>query len=1052
MRFLRFLPFFICITLNVFSLFAQSPDGNINGLVSDPSSAAVVGAEVLAVNDVTGVQYTTKTNSEGIYVLPSLPPGPYRLQVSKVGFKTIIKPDIVLNVQDALSINFTLPIGAAYEVLTVEGGAPLVNTESAAVSTVIDQTYVANMPLNGRSFQDLILLTPGTVTQTPQASLGNAGLGNTGEFSVNGQRTESNYYTVDGVSANVGAPSSGYSIGFAGPSGSLPAATALGTTQALVSVDDLQEFRVQSSTYSAEYGHNPGGQFAFETKSGTNRWHGTAYDYLRNNDFDANDWFDDYFGVKGAALRQNDFGGTLGGPVRIPGLYDGKDKTFFFVSYEGLRLTAPQPASAAFVPDLTLRANTPAPLNQVLNGFPLPTPGGIDDTATGFAQFIGSWSNPSSIDSTSVRFDHVVNNKLKLFFRFSDTPSSVAAHEGSGNSPTEVDTSDYGLRTYTAGASSVFSNRLSNELRFNYSSNGVRFGTAIDAFGGSTPVNLAQLTGLAPGANPVVFFFYGESPSLFQQQTSGSQKQWNLVDTVSLSFGRHQFKFGADYRRLASLGTRPNPEVGWEYFSEGEVETNNATTFAQAFASEYPSYKNFSAFAQDEWKVSERLSLSMGLRWEVNPAPGVTQGLMPYTIQGSSPNTWALAPQGTRLWHTTWFNLGPRLGLAYILHNVPNRETVLRAGGGVFFDTGQQLGSLSFNGPGFSLFGGVQSGSFPVPPAIPSIVNPPTPPYRILIGYSNHLQLPFTLQWNTSVEQALGASQALTFSYVGSHGSRLLQENEFQPSNNPDVTGEVLMVQNGQTSDYDSMQVQFRRRLSRGLTTLASYTWSHCIDYGSLNYDFGYRRGNCDFDVRGNLSTAFSYDLPNVGLNRFMNAVLHYWGLDDRFVARTSFPVTLVGNDLIQPDEQVFHAGLNLVPGQPVYLYGANCATTLQGLGDLAPGQGCPGGRAINPTAFTNVTSGLGTAPRNFARGFGAWQMDLAVRREFPIGEKLKLQFRAEAFNMFNHPNFGAIDSFFGDPTFGQALGTLANSLGILSPLYQMGGPRSMQFALKAIF
>src|SRR5580700_9432570 len=175
-------------------LLAQSPNGVINGLVVDPSNGVIVAAEIVAVNDVTGVQYTTKTNSEGIFVLPNLPPGPYRVQVSKIGFKTIIKPDIVLNVQDALSLNFTLPVGAAYEVLTVEGGAPLVNTESAAVSTVVDQTYVQNMPLNGRSFQDLILLTPGVATQTPQPTITTSGLGRTGEFSVNGQRTESNYY------------------------------------------------------------------------------------------------------------------------------------------------------------------------------------------------------------------------------------------------------------------------------------------------------------------------------------------------------------------------------------------------------------------------------------------------------------------------------------------------------------------------------------------------------------------------------------------------------------------------------------------------------------------------------------------------------------------------------------------------------------------------------------------------------------------------------------------------------------------------------------------
>jgi hypothetical protein len=192
-----------CALMLAVPLLAQSTNGVINGLVVDPSNRVVVGADVVVVNDVTGLRNSTKTNGEGIYVVPNLPPGPYRLQVSKVGFKTLIKPDIVLNVQDALSINFTLPVGALYETMTVEGGAPLVNTESAAVSTVVDRKYVENMPLNGRSLQDLILLTPGVVTNSPQS--GGAAVGTAGEFSVNGQRTDSNYYSVDGVSANVGA-------------------------------------------------------------------------------------------------------------------------------------------------------------------------------------------------------------------------------------------------------------------------------------------------------------------------------------------------------------------------------------------------------------------------------------------------------------------------------------------------------------------------------------------------------------------------------------------------------------------------------------------------------------------------------------------------------------------------------------------------------------------------------------------------------------------------------------------------------------------------------
>jgi hypothetical protein len=1065
MRFPRILFLFAWFVLIARPLLAQSTSANLNGLVSDPSSAAIGDAEVIAVSDVTGVQYVTKTNSEGIYVLPNLPAGPYRLQVSKSGFKTVIKPDILLNVQDALAINFTLPVGAAYEVLTVEGGAPLVNTESAAVSTVIDQTYVKNMPLNGRSFQDLILLTPGIETQSPQ-SFGAGELGGSGEFSVNGQRPEANYYTVDGVSANVGAIGpTGLMVLRASASGSVPASTALGTTQALVSIDALQEFRVQSSTYSAEYGRNPGGQFAFETKSGTKQWHGTAFDYLRNGFFDAQDWFNDYFGVQRPALRQNDFGGTFSGPVPIPGIPSPRqDTTFFFISYEGLRLSAPTAATPIEVPDPCMRgvaAQCPAgrqpaasALRSVINAFPATSVGGLDDAVNGFGQFIGSWSNPASLDSTSIRFDHVVNDKLRLFFRFSDTASSsVTRGSNNGRSPSVKTTSAYTMRTFTAGASSFFSNRLSNDFRFNYTSNDVTSSDAIDAFGGSTPTTITKLLGLGPGSGSLFFLLYGGySPNFMEDGNPAAQKQWNFVDTASLARGRHQFKFGADYRRLAPFAIPTSPIVEYFFLSESAVENNTPFTFVQNTAPAYPLYANFSAFAQDEWSASPRLKVSFGLRWEVNPAPGVTQGPKPYALQGATPNTFGLAPQGTPLWQTTWHNLAPRLGVSYAISDKPGRQTVARGGVGVFYDTGQQLGSIGFLGPGFVIFGQFAPGSFPVPPVIPAIANPPVPPYVTVRALNEHLRLPYTFQWNAALEQALGKLQALTFSYVGAHSARLLKEDDIFPPNNPNMS-EVRLVDNGLTSDYDALQVQFRRRVNHGATALASYTWSHCLDYGSQNILLGYQRASCDFDVRHNASLAFSYDLPNATQNRLLREVLNGWGVDNRFSVRTAFPITLAGTQLVDSNGQLYNAGLNLVPAQPIYLYGANCSSVLGRLGDLGPGKACPGGRAVNPQAFTTATSGTGNAPRNFVQGFGAWQIDLAVRREIPIYEHLKLQFRAEAFNVFNHPNFGAINPNFGQSTFGQATGTLANSsVGVLSSFYQMGGPRSLQFAAKFVF
>jgi hypothetical protein len=779
-RFPRIAFLFACAVSLALPLAAQSPNGTINGRLLDPSNKVIGGADILVINDATGVQYSGKTNEDGIYVVPNLPPGAYRLQVSKVGFKTLIKPDIVLNIQGALAINFTLPVGAVFETVTVEGGASMINTTDSSVSTVIDHTYVENMPLNGRSFQDLILLTPGVVTQSPQGGYG-GGLGASGEFSVNGQRTESNNYTVDGVSANVGATAGQEMVYGAGSSGSVSAATASGTTQALVSVDDLREFRVSSSTYSAEYGRNPGAQFAFETKSGANQAHGTAYDYLRNGVFDAPDYFTDYLRplnplLTNPTLRQNDFGGTFGDHVEIPGWYHGKDKTFFFVSYEGLRLIAPRSASINDVPDASLRASTTAPLNQVLNAFPVQSPNGIDDTVNGIAQYIGSWSNPSSINSTSVRFDHNVNDKLRLFFRFSNTGSSSASRGSTAvdSTPTMDTTAAYVMRTYTAGVSSVFTNRLSNEFRLNYSSNSTTSATVINALAGSTPINLDQLVGLGSGSAPDVFLLQGGYfITLGQQQNTGAQKQWNSVDTVSLLLGHHQFKFGVDYRRLAPFATVSTPTVQYYYESASAVETNSAFTFAFVNAPAYPLYTNSSAFAQDEWKASRRLNLSLGLRWEVNPPPGVTQGLKPYTLQGAIPNAVTLAPEGTPLWNTTWFNFAPRLGAAYVLRDALGWETVVRGGGGVFFDTGQQLGSIGFTGPGFAQYGAFLPGSFPGSLTIPTLVNPPVAPYTgTPAGFNPHLQLPYTLQWNASIEQALGKSQAFTVSYVGSHGSR----------------------------------------------------------------------------------------------------------------------------------------------------------------------------------------------------------------------------------------------------------------------------------------
>jgi hypothetical protein len=1033
---------------------AQSTDATISGVVVDPTGKVIPGAAIEIVNDATGVNYSGTTNDAGIYTLTILPPGQYRLQVSKVGFKTLIKPGIILNVQSAVALNFTLPVGATSESITVEAGASAINSTDGSVSTVIDRKFVENLPLNGRSFQDLILLAPGVVTNSPQST---SNVGVAGEFSVDGQRTESNYYTVDGVSANNGASSL---VGGAAITGSLPTSTALGTTQALVSVDALQEFRVEASTYSAEYGRNPGGQFAMVTRSGTNDWHGSTFDYFRNDALDANSWFNDDTAPVTAksAERQNDFGGVFGGPVFIPRLYSGRNRTFFFFSYEGVRLMQPRDVSINYVPDAALRLSTPSPLNGVLNAFPLPSTG-APDFGDGITEYIGGWSTPSQLDSVSLRFDQAIGASTRLFFRYSQAPSSSSTRgnsevgtAGGFSSPSVVTTTSYEPRTFTLGATSALSAHVTNDFRANLSTNFTRSLVASDTFGGAQPVDLGRIQGIDTNLGytvNVAFQIDAYSPELYQGASNGSQRQWNIVDGLSVSRGKHNLKAGIDWRRLTPIATLGG-YASYSYYSDASVTANSVDYgFGESAPTAFPLYTNFSAYLQDEWHLTTRLNLSSGIRWDVNPAPGVTGGLLPYTVTGLDDlSTLTLAPEGTPLWNTAWYDLAPRLGFAYKANPGREHELVLRGGGGVFFDTGQQTGAYGFEGPGFSAYNffGTENGvvsSFPVAPSVanPPIVNPPLPPFSNNSLYANprNLQLPYTLQWNLSAEQAIGKSQSLSLSYVGANARKLLKQDDISALYlNPELGTNLYLFTNGLTSSYNALQVRFQRQVASGLQALASYTWSHALDFGSYNAALPYERGNSDQDVRHNASAAVSYDLPTSTRSPAYRALVNHWGIDGRVALRSGFPVTINGSAVTDPKSgEVYFAGLNLVPGATLYL----------------PGSQYPGGRRVNPSAFVAPAAGqTGDAPRNFVRGFGVGQVDVAIRRQFHIFDKLTGQFRAEAFNIFNHPDFGTIDPYYGQAQFGEATASLAQSLGVLSPLYQMGGPRSVQLTLKLTF
>jgi hypothetical protein len=1054
------------VLLLVLRAAGQSPNGNINGLVLDPTSRVIAGAEIIAVNDVTGVQFTSKTNDEGVYVLPNLPPGPYRLQISKVGFKTIIKPDITLNVQDALSINFTLPIGAILETVTITGGAPLVNTESAAVSTVVDRQFAENLPMNGRSFQSLIELTPGVVL-TPSAE------GAEGQFSVNGQRTASNNWMVDGVSANIGMGAN--FNGGNGVAGTVGSFSVLGGTNSLVSVDAMQEFRVQTSTYAPEFGRTPGAQISIVTRSGTNRFQGTLFDYLRNSALDANNWFGDNAGLAKPAERQNDFGGTFGGPIV-------KDRTFFFFSYEGLRLRLPQTTFSG-VPDLDARQSAVPATQPFLNAYPLPN--GTDNPVTGVAQFNSSYSNPATLNAYSLRVDHKLNSKLNLFGRYNRSPSESASRGAGTTYPlSDVLVANITTWTGTAGLTWNFSPFAVNDFRFNYSRTDASSYNYLDDFGGAVPVPTASLPLPSPyttknGAFEFVIFGFSNPFLTIGASTSNAQRQINLVENVSIQKGVHNLKFGVDYRRLMPSF---NPALYTQEPIYGNALSASANDLlgARIFSARNSTLllHNLGVFAQDTWRATSRLTLTYGVRWDLDFAPSSTGGAALPAVTGynlSNLSNLALAPVGTPPFATTNGNLAPRLGLAYQLSQRSDWGTVLTSGFGVFYDlatsqVGDALGLDYPFGATRTVFGPVLGGTSTFPLSPTDAASVPITPAELsssgatLTALDPHLKLPYTLEWNLAVQQRMGKQQSLSVSYIGAGGRRLIQSaNVSSPNQN---FYRANLIGNTASSNYNALQIQFQRRLSHGLQALASYTWSHSIDDGSLGA-FGIgsssfvpgvgariNRGPSDFDLRDTFSVGLTYDIPAPKTNSLANAVLRGWSLDDSVHIWSAPPVNVYYSAFFFSLGAFAQVRPDVVPGIPLYLYGRQY----------------PGGKAINPAAFTSPPTDQNGNPtrqgdvgRNALQGFGAAQWDFAVHRDFPIHESLKLQFRAEMFNVLNHPNFGPP---IGDlqspqsvnPQFGLSTQTLADSLGGpaglggFNALYQVGGPRSIQLALKLFF
>jgi len=1030
-----FVPTFLIVLLlvgpGISSLSAQSSTALLSGSVIDPDGAYVSDVYVTAVNTQTRLRTEILTDKSGRFVIPMLSPGTYLVTAKRQGFATYEIKNVVLRVNDQVPLKIQLTVGEVNESVTVDGTS-LIQTETAAVSTVIDHQFVENLPLNGRSFGSLIELTPGVVLTRSTAA-------EQGQFSVNGQRANANYFMVDGVSANVGT------VNNQALSGTIPTTNVLGGLNSLVSMDALQEFRVQTSTYAAEFGRMPGAQVSVITRSGTSDFHGSIFEYFRNDALDANDWFANSRGQSKAALRQNDFGGVVGGPVF-------KERTFFFFSYEGLIVRQPQ-FSITSSPTIAVRNAVSAPLKPFINAFPIPNG---RDLGNGFAESFAAYSNPSTMHATSIRVDHRLGNKVSLFGRFNYAPSESVQRAPNQIALNQLQSNQIKTMTLTLGLTQAISFRTSNDVRVNYSRNMGKTVSFLDDFGGGLPPEDSVM--FPPSTNRresafnfnlgPIFYFVGP------EDVSSSQRQLNLVDTLSIAAGGHQLKFGVDYRRIApdwaALGEN-GMVISPVYDNTNAVISNTPSFVVLEFnADRFPLVTNFSAFAQDTWNVSPRLSLTYGLRWEVNTPPTDRRGRYAFSVLGlDDPATMTLAPFGTPLWKTTYDNFAPRVGLAYQISHSRGSETVLRGGFGFFYDVGTGPAGKAVIAVTVPYDRQVFPSNFPLDfdqISIPEIDFTPSPPYGQLFVDDPNLQLPRTYGWSVSLERSLGSNQMMTASYVGAAGRRLLRTEVLRGPSLPNPNFTIVQaVRNTATSDYNALQLQFQRRLSRGIQMLASYTWSHSIDIASADSSLNVSitkidptsdRGPSDFDIRHSFSAATTYDVPKVFQNNLIGNLLRDWSIDAIFRARSATPLTVIINRAL--------FGVNgsgtradLVSGVPLYI------------NDSA----VPGGRRLNRAAFAvPAVGGQGTLGRNSVPGFPLSQLDFSLRRTFFVSEQANLQLRLDLFNALNHPNFATPLNSLNNPLFGQSPRMLGRELGGLSPLYQIGGPRSMQLSLKLHF
>jgi outer membrane receptor protein involved in Fe transport len=978
-----------CLLTIVFAVasLAAEERAQVSGAVRDQSDAVLPESAITAVNEDTGIRRSTRADAKGEYAIAALPAGTYKVTVRRPGFQTIAWLNVRMNPGQNARLDFTMQVGSMREVVTIEEAPPLMNSTDATVATLAGQQLVDGLPLNGRGLIGIVNLSPGVIT-TP------ATLGEAGQFSANGQRPNANYFTVDGVSANTGVSGSATPAQFSG--GTLPSMTAFGTSQTLSPTEDIQEVRVQTSSFAPEFGRAPGANVGITTRGGTNEMHGSVFYSGRNAVLNANDWFANAAGLERAVSSLNNWGAAIGGPLH-------RDRTFFFVNYEGLRLNEPFTWRTA-VPSIASRRAAPSFLQPPLNAFPIPNGA---DLGGGLSEFVANAARPARLDLGNIRVDHALTSRISVFGRYQKAPSSAE----SGFS--QVDHSNFEHDSLTLGTSVLVSPNVTSDFRFNVTRTAVASSWVATGAGGAVPVDLSKFFLQHPAQGAILYGFAigGVGQILSGEGSRSRQNQWNAIETLAWNKGAHAIRGGIDYNRLAPSRDQLAQTVAGAYASLADLLAIRPMLTSSSQADQASSLiETLALFAQDTWRVTPQLTATYGVRWELTPAPAFRSA----TTQVPPIPAGSIVGTGGAIWPTRYTQFAPRAGLAYRL----TPATVVRAGWGIFYDVEfgvatDPINAFPYNrwqfvggGAGAAGFAGAGSSGY---------------------GYAPNLKLPYSREWNVSVEHAFRGVDVVSASYVGSAGRRLLRrEATLQPDSMVALT--PVATNNGR-SDFDALELQYRRKLAAGLQGMASYTWSHSIDNGS--WDAGIYlpaaspgpgdRGASAFDVRQSFSAGLNWRAPR------------HWTVSTLISARSGFPIDVLSSenflglsfdDFKRPD---------LLPGVPLRIHGR-----------------------LNPGAFMiPAGSRQGNLGRNAIAGFGLGQVDLALGREFAVREESVVELRLEAFNVTNHPRFGDPVRYLNSPLFGQSASMLNLMLGSgtphsgIAPAFQVGAPRILQVTAR---